>query len=225
MIWNKFIFIAVMVYCIVALAACSKKEITNAGSLGTGIVCFGDSITFGYGVNPSESYPSHLARLVNVPVINTGIDGDTTSEALKRIKSDVLSHNPFLVIIEFGGNDFLRKIPLDLTVKNVSKMIDLVQAHGAMVAIADISAGLLMKEYQAPYRKLARDKNTIFIPSIMSGIITNPKMKSDFLHPNEEGYKIISERIFRVIKPHLKQAIIRNIAVAKATEESNSSKK
>ncbi len=215
---NKLIFIFTALSCIVILSACTKKEITNAASLGSEIICFGDSITFGYGVTPDEAYPAHLARMVKVPVVNTGIDGDTTSEALKRIESDVLSRDPFLVIIEFGGNDFLRKVPLELTVKNLGEMVDMVQARGAMVALTDISAGLLMREYKPLYQKLAKEKKAIFVPSIMKGIITNPKMKSDFLHPNGEGYKIIAERIFHVLKPYLKRDIIAP-KLAKKSEE------
>jgi lysophospholipase L1-like esterase len=87
-------------------------------------------------------------------------------------------------------------------------MAERIQARGAMVAIADISAGIFMREYRLAYKKIAREKSAIFIPSILSGIITNPSMKSDFLHPNAAGYKIIAEHIFRAIKPYLSQEII-----------------
>jgi len=187
------------------LTGCTKREIKNLDAKGSTIVCFGDSITFGYGANPGEDYPSALARMINLPVINAGIDGDITSEAVKRIKSDALDRNPFLVIIEFSGNDFLRKIPKEVTLNNIKTMVEQIQAKGVMVAIVDISAGMFLAEYRKAFYNLAREEGAIFIPHILSGIITNPSMKSDFLHPNAQGYKMIAQRIYRNIKPYLEQ--------------------
>ena len=195
----------IFIFCAFAVAGCAKREIKNIDSKGTNIICFGDSITFGYGANPGEDYPCALAKMLNLPVINAGIDGDTSIEALKRIDSDVLGKDPLIVIIEFGGNDFLRKIPKEVTVNNVREMVEKIQARGAMVAVVDISAGMFLKEYRAVFNKLAKEKQTIFIPSILSGIITNPSMKSDFIHPNADGYKMIAQRIFQAITTHLKQ--------------------
>jgi acyl-CoA thioesterase I len=185
------------------VSGCAKKEIKNIGSKGKNIICFGDSITFGYGAEKGEDYPSALAELADKPVINAGIDGDTTEDALKRVKADVLDKDPFFVIIEFEGNDLLKEIPKEKSFSNIRKMVDMAQAEGAMVAIADISAGLFLKEYRQGYYEIAREKGVLFIPSILSGIITNPSMKSDFLHPNANGYKLVAQRIYRAIKPYL----------------------
>lgn len=189
----------------VFLIGCAKREIKNIDSKGKNIVCFGDSITFGYGVNPGEDYPSALASLINVPVVNAGKDGDTSVDALKRIEADVLDKEPRLVIIEFSGNDFLEKVPKETTFNNIRAMIKQVQAKGAMAAIVDISSGMFLREYRASLRKIAYQENAVFIPGILSGIITNPGMKSDFFHPNADGYKIIAQRIHQAIKPYLKQ--------------------
>lgn len=189
--------------CALVIVSCTRQEITNINSKGTTLICFGDSITFGYGVDSNQAYPVILSQMLEMPVINAGIDGDTTTEALRRLDSDVLSRDPFLVIVEFGGNDFLRKVPLDVTIKNVTEIVDKIQERGSMVAIADISAGFLLNEYRPAYKKLAREKGAIFIPSLMRGIITNPHMKSDFLHPNINGYRMISQRVCRVIKPYV----------------------
>ncbi len=185
------------------LAGCAKREIENIGSAGKNIICFGDSLTAGYGANPGEDYPSVLSSMVDIPVINAGVESETTTEALKRLESDVLNKEPLLVIIEFGGNDFLNKIPKEETFNNVKEMAERIQAKGAMAAIVDISAGTFLKEYRSLLSRLARQEKAIFIPSILSGIITNPSMKSDFLHPNAGGYKIIAQRIYNAIMPHL----------------------
>jgi acyl-CoA thioesterase I len=187
------------------LVGCAKKDTVNIGSSGKNIICYGDSITFGYGAGPGEDYPSILAKMVEVPVINVGIDGDTTVEGLRRIDSDVLDRDPFFVIIEFCGNDFLRKVPMEETIKNISEMIDRIHARGAMVALVDISAGMLLSDYRQELSRLARNKNVIFIPGVLSGIVTNPGMKSDFLHPNGNGYSMIARKICRIISPYLQK--------------------
>jgi len=201
---KAFLLLAFCFFLLALVCGCAKREIKNIDSKGTGIICFGDSITFGYGVNPGQDYPSALAKAVDVAVDNVGVDGDTTTEALKRIQADVLDKQPRLVIIEFGGNDFLKKVPEEITINNLRKMVELVQAKGAMVAIVDISAGMFFAQYRKAYGKIAQETGAIFIPHILSGIITNPSMKSDFLHPNAEGYRIVAQRILRAITPYLK---------------------
>jgi len=195
----------VFIFCAFLLVGCAEREIKNLDSRGKNIICFGDSITFGYGASPGEDYPSALAKSLEIPVINAGIDGDTSTEALQRIDSDVLNRNPLLVIIEFGGNDFLRKVPMEITINNIKQMVERIQVKGAMVAIADISAGMFFSEYRKAFQTLAREKQAMFIPHILSGIITTPSMKSDFLHPNANGYKMVSQRIQRVITPYLEK--------------------
>ena len=197
--------LVLLFYCsiVLLLVGCAKREIRNIDSRGKNIVCFGDSITFGYGAEPGGDYPSALTKITSIPVINAGIDGDTSTEAIKRIKSDALDRDPLLVIVEFAGNDFLRKIPQEITLSNVEEMIEKIQAKGAMVAIVDISAGMFLAEYRKAFSNLARQKGAIFIPGILSGIITNPHLKSDFIHPNADGYNVIAQRIYRVITPYL----------------------
>ncbi|MCX5703121.1 MAG: arylesterase [Candidatus Omnitrophica bacterium] len=204
-----------LLFCAFAFMGCAKREIKNIDSKGKNIICFGDSITFGYGASEGQDYPSALAKMLDIPVINAGIDGDTSIEALRRIKSDILERKPLLVIIEFAGNDFLRKIPQEVTINNIREMVERVQARGAMVALVDISAGMFLGEYRTIFSKLAKEEGTIFIPSILSGIITNPSLKSDFLHPNANGYKLIAQRIQKAIMPYLE----RNSALTKSPKE------
>lgn len=190
--------------CVFGLLACVKKEIKNINSSGKNIICFGDSITFGYGVNPGEDYPTALAKLVERPVVNVGVDGDTSAEGLARLKKDVLDKEPYLVLIEFSGNDLLKKVPIDSTLANIKEIIRQVQATGAITAIVDASAGLFMIEYRMRLSRLARETGSIFVPSVLSGIITDPSMKSDFMHPNAQGYRLIARRVYNAIAHYLK---------------------
>jgi len=187
------------------ISGCAKYEIKNIDSQGKNIICFGNSITFGYGVQTGEDFPSQLAKKLDIPVINAGKDGDTSSDALGRLEEDVLEKEPLLVIIEFGGNDFLKKIPLSITLENINKMVEKILAKKAMVALVDISTEMLLTDYYSRYKRLAKNKGLIFIPRLLKGIITNPQLKSDFIHPNAGGYKIIAERIYQIIIPYLNQ--------------------
>ncbi|MBU0547364.1 MAG: arylesterase [Candidatus Omnitrophica bacterium] len=188
----------------IVLSGCVKQEIKNLDAKGSGIICFGDSITFGYGTNPGEDYPTALGKMVKLSVINAGVDGDTSFAALERLEQDVLNKKPRLVIVEFCGNDFLKKIPRETTVENLSEIIDRIQAQGIMVALMDISAGMFFREYRAAFKKLAGKKQAIFIPVVLDKIITNPAMKSDFFHPNARGYKVIAGRVYNAIARYIK---------------------
>jgi len=195
---------SVFIISLILLCGCSKPKICNLDAKGSKIVCFGDSITFGYGAGPGEDYPTALAKLVSVPVINSGVDGDTSFQGLERLEKDVLDKEPRLVIVEFCGNDFLKKVPKEDTVKNLAQIIQRIQARGAMVALVDISSGFFMQEYRQAFKKLAAEKQAIFIPLLLNKIITNPAMKSDFFHPNARGYQVIAQRIHQAISEYIK---------------------
>lgn len=199
---------------VVSLTGCVDFNIRNLNSSGKNIVCFGDSLTAGYGAERGRSYPSILSGFTSFNVINAGLSGDNTRDALHRIETDVIDKEPVMVIAEFGGNDLLSKIPFEETVKNMAEMIDKAQEAGAMVAVVDISADLLMEEYGQAFRAMCREKGAIFIGRVMAGIITDPSLKSDYLHPNEYGYRIMAHRIYRAVMPYLNRNLIaRKIAV------------
>lgn len=189
---------------IVFFSLSGKTPVKNIDSKGKNIICFGDSITFGYGVKAGEDYPTVLSKMVNIPVINAGMDGDTSLNALKRVKKDVLDKEPFIVLIEFCGNDFIKDVPFDVTINSIREIVLQVQSAGAIAVIVDVSAGVFLKDYRDKFQKLARQTGSVFVPGLLSGIITDPSMKSDFMHPNKEGYRKIAERIYREIKPYLK---------------------
>ena len=110
-----------------SLSGCSYP-IRNLNSPGETIVCFGDSITYGAGAGRNEDFPSLLSSLIAKDVINAGVSGDTTGSALGRIDRDVLSNNPYLVVVELGGNDFLMKISKQRTMDNLKEIISKIQS-------------------------------------------------------------------------------------------------
>ena len=180
--------------------------IRNVGSAGETIICFGDSLTEGVGAEPGEEYPTILSRLLGMRVLNAGHRGDTTARALERIHTSVVDKNPRLVILLLGGNDFLRQVPTRETRQNLKEIVRQIQAHGAMVAIAGIKLGFFTDEYGPIFEETAAEYGAIYIPQVMKGIINDTKLRSDQIHPNSAGYRLIAERIAQKIKPVLDEA-------------------
>jgi len=194
---------------IVALGACGGENfdaIRNLRSSGETIVCFGDSLTEGVGAGTGEDYPSVLSKEIGIPVVNAGQRGDTTDQALARLSDAVLSKNPRLVIVFLGGNDFLRQRPRAESRRNLVEIVRRVQAQGAMVAIAGMKLGLFTDDFAAIYEDTAKEFGALYIPQVMKGILSDSKLKSDPIHPNGAGYRLIAERIAVKIIPLLRDA-------------------
>ena len=192
------------------LSACERggsfSAIRNLQSRGENIICFGDSLTEGVGAGNGEDYPSLLTRQMPYPVINAGRRGDTSADGLSRLERDVLGGNPRLVIVLFGGNDFLRQIPLSETRKNLEEIVRRIQEHGAMVLLVGLRLGLFTDEYGPIYKEIAKQHGALYIPEVLKGILSDPKLKSDSIHPNGAGYRLMAERILEQVKPLLEEA-------------------
>lgn len=193
-----------MIVVLLCPVSCSRPpEYANINSKGKSIVCFGDSLTYGFGVSPGQTYPDFLRSRVDIPVFNSGVDGDTSAQAVFRVYSDVLSKDPLLVIIEFGGNDFLRGSSVRGTYFNLESMVKQISEAGVIVALMELSTRDIIKGHSGMIRDLARKYKCILIPAILDRIIADPFLKSDFIHPNAKGYQLISELAYRRIKPVL----------------------
>ncbi len=190
--------------------ACERSgdygSVRNLDSPGKNVIAFGDSLTEGVGARKGEDYPSLLARELQQPVINVGRRGDTTAQGLARLERDVLKRNPRLVIVLFGGNDFLRRVPLDRASKNLEEIIKRIQQQGAMVVLVGMKLGLFTDEYGPVYKKIAKKYDALLIPRVLKGILSDPKLKSDSIHPNSAGYRLLAERILKKIGPLLQEA-------------------
>lgn len=196
---NRKLFLSLTIAFVIT--SCGSRSVKNINSEGKNIICFGNSITYGLGASPDHDYPSLLAKKLNFPVINAGRNGDTTESALKRLEHDVLDKEPYLVIVELGANDYFKGIRAETTLKNLEEIIKKIQKAGAMVAITEIHTGFIMREQARGIRKLARKYRCLFIPNILEGILEENDLCSDAIHPNDKGYEIIAERIYRAIKP------------------------
>lgn len=188
------------------LIACGDKpqKYENLSS-GETVLAFGDSVTFGYGVAPQDSYPTVLANLSRWNVINAGINGERTDQAKSRISSVLVEHNPKLVIIELGGNDFLQRRNAKAVKEDLRVIIQSVKTHGSipvLVAVPSLSAmaALTGKPSDADlYKELAKEEKINLIPNVFSDILGQGHLKHDEIHPNQAGYKMLAEGIYQAL--------------------------
>ena len=168
---------------------------------GSVILAFGNSLTFGYGAKPSESYPTVLKRMGGVDVVNAGIPGETSPEGLKRIAVVLEEHRPALVILCHGGNDILRGMSREQLRANLSAMIRLIKEHDAEVLFGGIpDVSLLGFTTIALYEEVAEEHDVMFEESVIGEIMRNTGLKSDRIHPNAEGYKMMAEAFFEILR-------------------------
>lgn len=187
------------------LAGCTP-DVANRDSRGTEIICFGDSLTAGVGAAPGGDYPSLLAKTLGRPVVNAGISGDTTADALARLERDVLSRNPRLVVVAFGGNDFIRRVPPADTFRNLDEIVRRIQEKGAMVVLAGVRSGLLGNALKKDFKKLARARRAALVPDLLDDVWGHPALMSDGIHPNGAGYAVMAEEVEQVVAPLLEPA-------------------
>jgi acyl-CoA thioesterase I len=192
------------------------------------IVCLGDSLTEGYGaskpskVDKSNSYPVFLEKKVTIKVINAGITGDTAGDGLARVDKDVLANDPQAVIILLGANNFLKMKPASEAKISLQAIINKVKSEDRKIYLASFigdadweasyietfpiiitpSIIALLADYKIIYAELwSENPSLVQISNIWKGIGKN--QMSDPIHPNAEGYGIMAENIFSVMKPYL----------------------
>jgi acyl-CoA thioesterase I len=144
-----------------------------------------------------------LSRELSLPVINTASAGDTTAEALAAISNAVWIKIPRLVIVLLGGKIFCaRCVPGDAKKSRRNRPA---QAQGAMVAIAGVKLGLFTDEYGSIFEETAQQFGALYVAQVLKGILTDSGLRSDPIHPNGAGYRMIAERIAAKIKPLLRE--------------------
>ncbi len=182
----------------------SSPTVANSPPPNDKIIAFGDSLTQGVGASPDQTYPDQLAGLLGRPIINAGVAGETAEDALRRLQRDVLAEKPGTVIVLLGGNDLLQRHDPDKAFAALDAIVLRCAASGAMVVLVGIEGlPLLTENYGKRFKKLARDRQCLYVPDILGGIMGKPEWMSDGVHPNSKGYAIMAEKISKAIKPHL----------------------
>ena len=179
------------------------------------IVFFGDSLTAGYGVDPAEAFPALIQKKLDEAgrpwrVVNAGLSGETTAGGLRRL-GWILRQPADIFVLELGGNDGLRGIPLETSRANLEAMIERIRAAYPRVTV--VLAGMQMpanlgpdytRQFAAMYPALAEKNHTALIPFLLEGVGGVASLnQADGIHPTAEGHRIVAETVWRILQPLL----------------------
>lgn len=163
------------------------------------ILSFGDSLTYGTGVKRQESYPSVLQELTGRTVVNAGVPGELTAEGLKRLPGLLDKHQPDLLILIHGGNDMLRKKNLENAVGNLRQMIEISRSKNIPVVMMAVPNPTLILSPADFYEELAEEMKVPIEVDAIADVLQYPSNKSDAVHPNAKGYRIMAESIYELL--------------------------
>jgi acyl-CoA thioesterase-1 len=164
------------------------------------VLAFGDSLTFGTGANEEESYPAQLARLTGRRVVREGVPGEVSAAGLARLPAVLDEHQPKLLLLCHGGNDFLRRQPLQQAAENVRAMIRLAKSRGIEVVLIGTPEPGLTLLPPGFYGEIAREFRIPYESSVLGSILRDSSLKADQVHPNAKGYRLMAERVFDLMK-------------------------
>ena len=180
------------------LAGCGRRRFRKLVA-GDAILAVGDSLTAGFGAPKGADYPAQLAQILGHKVINGGVSGDTSAQALARLP-DLLVQKPKLVVVSIGGNDFLQRQPESGTRENIRKMVADIRATGVpavLVAIPHFTTGALLgvvSEHPL-YAELADELDVPLLKGAWAEILGDKDLKSDAVHANAAGYRLFAEKL------------------------------
>ena len=191
--------IALLVFFLSCILGCSEQKLAPLQQ-GDVILAFGDSLTAGIGADENQSYPSVLAELSGLEVINAGISGETTQEGAERLAQELDAHQPALLILIEGGNDILRNRSAASIKRDLASMIDTAKASGVPVVLIGVPQKKLFSSSAPWYRELAEEHGLVFEGEVIGSLMRSPSMKSDPIHFNAEGYRAMAEAIYELLK-------------------------
>jgi len=199
-------YLAIALLALTSLSAQTPRKV---------LVVFGDSLSAGYGLASGQSFPDDMQRTLDKEgyawqIKNLGISGDTTEGGVSRIDSAVRL-KPAVVLLELGGNDGLRGLPLKVTRQNLETMIMAFQQAGAKVVLAGMTLPPnygpdYITSFQNIYKDLAVKYKLKLIPFLLADIVTPDLryLQRDGIHPTAEGAEIVSGTVLKTVKPLLK---------------------
>jgi acyl-CoA thioesterase-1 len=205
---------SVVLALLISIGSLSAQAPVHKDSTKKTLVVFGDSLSAGYGLQPGQSYPDDLQRKLDMEgyawrVVNLGVSGDTTMGGRARVNTGT-AQRPAMVLLELGGNDGLRGLPLAMTRENLEQLVEAFQHVGARVVMAGMTLPPnygpdYVNSFRKIYTDLAAKYKLTLIPFLLSDIAT-PDMRyfqRDGIHPTAEGAQMVSETVFRALKPLL----------------------
>ncbi len=187
------------------LAACGRKPPrAQALPAGATVLALGDSLTSGVGASADTAYPAVLQRLTGWKVVNGGVSGDTSAQALDRLPGLLQKHNPALVIVSIGGNDFLRRQSSATTRANVQRICADARTSGAQVLLVAVPELSLMATVgrlsdHALYEEVAEELKIPLHRKGWSGVLAQERLRSDQIHANAAGYEQFAQGLVETL--------------------------
>jgi lysophospholipase L1-like esterase len=193
--YNTLTFLLLAIIVGIGLTACSTQPKLPALSNDAVIVAFGDSLTFGTGSEPAESYPAVLEKMIGRRVVNSGVPGEVTGDGLLRLPEVLEREKPALLLLCHGGNDQLRRLNQQQAANNIREMIRLAQKREVAIVLIAVPAPELSLLPPSMYREIAKELSIPVEEETLSSILANNSLKSDYIHPNAAGYHRLAESI------------------------------
>lgn len=164
------------------------------------VLAFGDSLTYGTGAAEADSYPAQLEKLIGRRVVRAGVPGEVSARALERLPGELEEHRPALLLLCIGGNDFLRNLGKAQVAENVRRMVAMARAQGAQVLLIGTPEKGLLVTPPAFYAEIAEQAGMPYEGKVIGEILRNSELKSDPIHPNAKGYRLIAERVAALLQ-------------------------
>lgn len=183
------------------LIACSNTAKLAAIPTGATVLILGDSLSYGTGAPEGQDYPALLAQHSGWNIINAGIPGNTSAQGLARLPVLLDDYQPALLMVELGGNDFLRKIDMTETESNLRAIIQAAKVKNiptVLIAIPDyqpVKAAFGGLADHPLYAKLAAETQTTLVADMFSPVLSKNALKADYVHPNAAGYQVAEESL------------------------------
>ena len=185
---------------IVLAAGCGERPKLERLPSDAVVLAFGDSLTFGTGAKEEESYPAQLEQLIQRRVVRAGVPGEVSAQALARLPAALDEHAPKLVLLCIGGNDFLRRLGNPQAERNVREMVKLAASRGAAVMLIGTPEPGLAVSPPAFYAEIAKEFRLPYEDGVIGAVLKDASLKSDPIHPNARGYRLIAERLAERLK-------------------------
>lgn len=185
----------------IALVACSNSQKLAVIPANSTVIILGDSLSYGTGAAKGEDYPTLLAQQTGWHIINAGVPGDTSAQGLARLPDLLQVHQPAVLMIELGGNDFLRNINIEQTESNLRAIIQAAQLKGIqviLIAIPDyqpVKAALGGLTDHPMYANLADETQATLVSNVFSSVLSTNALKADYVHPNASGYQVVEQNL------------------------------
>ena len=185
----------VLLVLVLGLAACGERPKLARLPSDAVVLAFGDSLTFGTGAGEEESYPAQLESLIGRRVVRAGVPGEVTAQALARLPATIDEHQPKLLLLCIGGNDFLRRLGNRQAEDNVRAMVQLARSRGVEVLLIGTPEPGFGVTPPSFFGAVAKDLGVPYEAAVMSEVLKDDSLRSDPIHPNARGYRRIAERL------------------------------